>query len=90
MIIGPTEDGRPSNTRLAAARYAKGLREAGAHIYVVNPGYRINENEGQEIATNMDNVKYSYYRGLDRLKDPLAESLFRGIYGGRSVNVSDR
>ena len=51
-------------------------------IYVVNPGYRINEDEGRTIATSVGNVKYSYYRGLDRYQDPMIQ----GIFGGK-INV---
>ena len=81
LIIGPTQDGRPSTAYAPAARYAKELRDAGTDIYVVNPGYRINEDEGRTIATNVANVKYSYYRGLNRVQDPM----IRGILGGRHV-----
>ena len=69
----------PSRARASAARYAKGLRDAGTDIYVVNPGYRINEDEGRTIATNLGNVRNSYYRGLDNVQDPMAQ----GIFGGK-------
>ena len=82
LINGPTEDGRPSTAYAPAARYAKELRDAGTDIYVVNPGYRINEDEGRTIATSVGNVKYSYYRGLDRYQDPMIQ----GIFGGK-INV---
>ena len=83
LIIGPTQDGRPSSSYTPAVRHAKALREAGADIYVVNPGYRINEDEGRAIATNINNVKYRYYRGLDRVQDPMIQ----GIFGGRGSFV---
>ena len=80
LIIGPTEDGRPSTAYAPAVRYAKELRDAGTDIYVVNPGYRINEDEGRTIATNVDNVKYSYYSGLSRSQDPLIKGISGGIF----------
>ena len=79
LIIGPTEDGSPSRARASAARYAKGLRDAGTDIYVVNPGYRINEDEGRTIATNLGNVRNSYYRGLNSVQEPIAQGIFGGI-----------
>ena len=79
LIIGPTEDGRPSTAYAPAARYAKELRDAGTDIYVVNPGYRINEDEGRTIASNIANVKYKYYRGLNSVQGPM----IKGIFGGR-------
>ena len=78
LIIGPTEDGRPSTAYAPAARYAKELRDAGTDIYVVNPGYRINEDEGRTIATNVANVEYSYYRGLNRVQEPILQRVFGG------------
>ena len=78
LIIGPTEDGRPSTAYAPAARYAKELRDAGTDIYVVNPGYRINEDEGRTIATNVANVEYKYYRGLNRVQEPILQRVFGG------------
>ena len=78
LIVGPTEDGRPSLAYAGAARYAKALRDKGTDIFVVNPGYRINEDEGRTIATSIDNVKYSYFTGLQRLEELLNEEIFRG------------
>ena len=78
LTIGPTEDGRPSTAYAPATRFAKQLRDAGTDIYVVNPGYRINEDEGRTIATSIDNLKYRYYRGLNSVQEPM----IKGIFGG--------
>ena len=79
LVIGPTQDGRPSTAYAPAARYAKELRDAGTDIYVVNPGYRINKDEGRTIATNVDNVKYKYYRGLNSVQEPIIQGIFGGM-----------
>ena len=78
LIIGPTEDGRPSRAYSPAARYAKELRDAGTDIFVVNPGYRINKDEGRTIATNIANIWYKYYRGLNSVLEPTVEGVLRG------------
>ena len=79
LVIGPTQDGRPSTAYAPAARYAKELRDAGTDIYVVNPGYRINKDEGRTIATNVDNVKYIFYRGLNSVQEPIIQGIFGGM-----------
>ena len=65
LIIGPTEDSLPSRAYSAAVRYAQDLRDAGAVIYCINPGYRINVKEGQEIATNYARAKNGHYSVLN-------------------------
>ena len=78
LIIGPTEKGRPSTAYAPAARYAKELRDTGTDIYVINPGYRINEDEGRTIATSVDNVKVSHFRGLNSIQGQLTKRLDDG------------
>ena len=78
LTIGPTEDGRPSTAYAAATRYAKELRDAGTDIYVVNPGYRIIEDEGRTIATSVDNVKKSPFDGLNAVQDQVAQGISQG------------
>ena len=77
LINGPTEDGRPSRAYSPAVRYAKELRDTGTDLYVVNPGYRINKDEGRTIATNIANIWYKYYRGLNSVLEPTVRGVFR-------------
>lgn len=78
LIIGPTEDGKPSSASTEAGRFAAEMRNEGYAIDVLNPGYRIDDREGEEITDKARNRYRTYYRGLNKVVQPITQAILRG------------
>lgn len=88
LIIGPTDDGKPSRAIIEATRYATRMRREGYRIQVLNPGYRINDREGLEITENAANRYRSYYRGLSKVVQPTTRAILRGKMSKKHIQSS--